>query len=152
MLINIQNASLNDIPRIEEVEKVCFPYDYWTEKSIEYAITHIEDTTYRYIFLKATNEDNILMGYIIATLVLDDCEIQNVAVDVPYRRNHIAEKLFAKLEEIIQGVANNVYLEVRKSNIPAQNLYEKLGFQIVGERKRYYDSPIEDAILMIKAL
>lgn len=152
MLINIQNVSLEDISTIEEIEKRCFPYDYWNEKSFEYAVNHMEDMSYRYIFLKATNEDNQLMGYIIATLVAQDCEIHNVAVDIPFRRNHIAEELFKQLEYEIYDVASNIYLEVRKSNISAQKLYEKIDFQIVGERKNYYDYPRENAILMVKSL
>lgn len=152
MLINIESVSIKDIPRIAEIEKICFPYDYWNEKSFKYAINHMEDVSYRYIFLKATNEDNQTMGYIIATLVAEDCEIHNVAVDISFRRNHIAEKLFKQLEFEIFGIASNIYLEVRKSNIPALNLYQKLDFQIVGERKNYYDYPREDAILMVKSL
>jgi ribosomal-protein-alanine N-acetyltransferase len=150
MHINITSVSIEDIPRIAEIEKVCFPYDYWNEKSIEYAITHMDDTSYRYVFLKAISEDNNIMGYIIATLVSTDCEIHNVAVDTPYRRNHIAEMLFAHLESIVRGTADNIFLEVRKSNTPAQALYQKIDFQVVGERKNYYDYPKEDAILMVK--
>jgi len=37
-------------------------------------------------------------------------------------------------------------LEVRKSNIPAQKLYEKFGFKKCGLRKNYYENK-EDAIL-----
>lgn len=152
MLINIQSVSLDDIPTIEEIEKCCFPHDYWNEKSFEYAINHIEDMSYRYIFLKATNQDNQIMGYIIATVVAEDCEIHNVAVDISFRRNHIAERLFKQLENEIFGIASNIYLEVRESNISAQKLYQKLDFQIVGERKNYYDYPRENAILMVKSL
>ena len=152
MLINIESVSIEDTPIIADMEKRCFLYDYWNEKSIEYAINHTEDISYRYIFLKATNENNQIMGYLIATLVAQDCEIHNVAVDIPYRRNHIAEKLFQQLEYEIFGIATNIYLEVRVSNISAQKLYQKINFQIVGERKNYYDYPRENAILMMKAL
>jgi ribosomal-protein-alanine N-acetyltransferase len=92
------------------------------------------------------------MGFIMATVVAEDCEICDVAVDIPYRRKHVAEGLFHQLENAISGVASNIYLEVRKSNTSAQSLYLKLGFQVVGERKHYYDYPREDAILMVKAL
>lgn len=152
MLINIQSVSIEDIAYIVEIEKRCFPYDYWNYKSFEYAVNHMEDISYRYIFLKATNENNQIMGYIIATVVADDCEIHNVAVDIPFRRNHIAENLFKQLEFEIYGIASSIYLEVRKSNISALNLYQKLDFQIVGERKNYYDYPRENAILMVKSL
>ena len=42
-------------------------------------------------------------------------------------------------------------LEVRKSNIAAQGLYKKYGFDIIGERKRYYSDNGEDAWIMTKS-
>ena len=44
---------------------------------------------------------------------------------------------------------NQIILEVRDSNIIAQNLYESYGFEKYARRKEYYTSPIEDAIIMI---
>ncbi len=43
-------------------------------------------------------------------------------------------------------------LEVRESNIPAINLYKKFGFLEHGKRPRYYQAPIEDAIIMWKRI
>jgi len=43
-------------------------------------------------------------------------------------------------------------LEVRASNLSAQKLYETLGFRVVGERKKYYSRPREDAVLLQKRL
>ena len=40
-----------------------------------------------------------------------------------------------------------IFLEVRKSNAPAIGLYEKCGFEKIGERKNFYDTPKEDAVL-----
>lgn len=45
--------------------------------------------------------------------------------------------------------ASYATLEVRKSNLRAQNLYTSLGFQPVGWRKRYYEDNQEDALLMV---
>ena len=48
-----------------------------------------------------------------------------------------------------------LWLEVRISNLRARHIYEKYGFQRVGERKRYYPGPgtqREDAIVMSYAL
>ncbi len=38
-------------------------------------------------------------------------------------------------------------LEVRRSNAVAQALYQSLGFEYVGVRKRYYEDNGEDALL-----
>lgn len=150
MHINIQSVSIDDITTIHEIEKRCFPYDYWNEKSFEYAVNSMNDDSYRYIFLKAITDDGSIVGYIIATVVADDCEIQNIAVDIQYRRHHVGQELLNQLGNEIYGLANNIYLEVRYSNLSAQRLYEKLGFEVVGVRKNYYDYPREDAILMMK--
>ena len=40
-------------------------------------------------------------------------------------------------------------LEVRRSNIVAQNLYKSLGFIQVGVRKKYYEDNGEDALFMV---
>ena len=41
-------------------------------------------------------------------------------------------------------------LEVRKSNAAAIALYSKLGFEIEGVRKGYYEDTGEDALIMWK--
>lgn len=46
-----------------------------------------------------------------------------------------------------QGI-KNWYLEVRESNIAAKALYKSVGFSSVGIRKKYYATPVEDAVLM----
>jgi ribosomal-protein-alanine N-acetyltransferase len=43
-------------------------------------------------------------------------------------------------------------LEVRRSNIAAQRLYEKYGFEVLGARKAYYSDNREDALIMTKKL
>ena len=46
----------------------------------------------------------------------------------------------------------SVLLEVRESNLPAQNCYAQAGFTVVGRRKNYYELPKEDALLMGREL
>jgi ribosomal-protein-alanine N-acetyltransferase len=41
-------------------------------------------------------------------------------------------------------------LEVRESNLVAQNLYKKFGFKVLGRREGYYQDNNEDAIVMWK--
>ena len=42
------------------------------------------------------------------------------------------------------------FLEVRQSNENAKKLYEKMGYKPIGTRKRFYEKPVEDAIVMSK--
>ncbi len=57
--------------------------------------------------------------------------VTNVAVLPEYRRQGIAQKLILKE---LENEMNFITLEVRKSNAPAINLYQKMGFENVGVR------------------
>ena len=46
--------------------------------------------------------------------------------------------------------ARRATLEVRRSNLTALGLYERLGFAIAGTRKNYYANPVEDALILWK--
>lgn len=85
---------------------------------------------------------------IIISKVLDECEVLNLAVSKEKRRQGFG-KLILKSALGSDFLKNtSVFLEVRKSNVAAISLYEKVGFNKIGERKRYYTNPLEDAVLM----
>ena len=73
--------------------------------------------------------------------------VTNVAVLPEYRRQGIAQKLILKE---LENEMDFITLEVRKSNAPAINLYQKMGFENVGIRPRFYTAPDEDAVIMTK--
>lgn len=91
-----------------------------------------------------------LLGYAGAYLTLDEGEITNVAVAEHARRRGVARRL---LEELVVRLAKEriyrLVLEVRVSNTPAILLYESLGFEIAGTRRRFYERPVEDAYVMV---
>lgn len=82
-------------------------------------------------------------------IMVDEAHITTIAVRKAYRRQGIGEFLLISIIDMaIQMNAKIVTLEVRVSNIPAQALYEKYGFQRVGLRRAYYTDNGEDALLM----
>lgn len=90
-------------------------------------------------------------GYIGSQAVLGEADMMNLAVLPAYRRQGIGKRLVEALTEALQS--NGVHcltLEVRASNAPALDLYEKLGFISVGRRPRYYTKPQEDALILRK--
>jgi ribosomal-protein-alanine N-acetyltransferase len=98
-------------------------------------------------------EDGKLIAFIVAQCVVDRAEILNLAVLPEFQKRGVASQLIVKIEELaaLRG-ARELTLEVRASNIRAQNLYNKFGFKKVGLRKKYYEDNAEDAILMTKNL
>ena len=79
--------------------------------------------------------------------------INNVASRPAYRRMGVASSLLeAAMDESRYRGVRFVLLEVRASNEPAQALYKKLGFKLIGRRRDYYRGPVEDALVMRKEL
>ena len=87
-------------------------------------------------------------GYVVYWRVADEMHLHNIAVRKDLRRKRVA---FLLLREAIRASesegAQRVTLEVRRSNLPAQNLYEKFGFSVKGVRPGYYSDTGEDALI-----
>ena len=113
----------------------------WSEETYFKQISNPVDHT----FLALVN--NIPAGFISTWIVADECEINNIAVDENFRKKGIASSLMRKILQDFKNV-KKYFLEVRKSNQRAINLYKKFGFEIVGERKDFYTQPTENALLM----
>jgi len=60
--------------------------------------------------------------------------------------------LEAALDLLVRRGGREVFLEVRVSNLAARRLYEAAGFRVVGVRPRYYRRPVEDALVLRRAL
>lgn len=94
-----------------------------------------------------------VVGYVV-TMDVDKFtgKIVSIAVRKEFRRKGIGEALLRKAIERLKAKGKiKIALEVRISNIPAQELYKKLGFKIVGTIPGYY-SDGEDAYYMVLSL
>lgn len=98
----------------------------------------------------AENEKHIV-GYILFNQILDEAEIYKIVVLKDFRKKQIAFKIFEfLLNELKKNNVKKIFLEVRKSNIPAINLYIKCGFIEIREIVDYYSNPKENGIMMLK--
>ena len=80
-----------------------------------------------------------LVGYCGVWIVIDEAHITNIAILPGYRGKRLGEALMRKVIEIVkERGAKTMTLEVRVSNMIAQSLYRKFGFQAGGIRKGYY--------------
>jgi ribosomal-protein-alanine N-acetyltransferase len=94
-----------------------------------------------------------IAGYAVFWAVMDQGELGNVAVDESHRGKGIGTRLIeAVLERATERGVHEIFLEVRKSNTGAQDLYKAFGFFEVGRRKNYYLEPLEDALVMKKVI
>jgi ribosomal-protein-alanine N-acetyltransferase len=100
-------------------------------------------------YIVARNEGEVV-GYAGMMFTGLEAHITNIAVDPPFHGHKIGSRLLLTLitEAIARG-ADTVSLEVRVSNLPAQSMYEKFGFVVMGTRKGYYIETKEDAFVMV---
>lgn len=138
--------TLDDVAEIAELEKKCFALP-WSEKSLR---DEMSNKLAVYIVAKDSGH---CAGYAGFWNVSGEGGITNVAVLPEYRRRGVGSMLIAKMIKIALDLKLEILtLEVRKSNTAAQGLYIKYGFDIIGERKRYYSDNGEDAWIKTKKL
>ena len=88
-------------------------------------------------------------GFAVGKIVAGGGELESVVVDAGARRRGVGRALCEAVVEWCGSLgAREVELEVRVGSVGARKLYEGLGFVEVGRRVRYYDGPVEDAVLM----
>ena len=142
-LINITaENSRNYLEHIFEIELLSFP-SHWSlnafQQEIKKPISHLWGLTV----------NDVISGYICFWMFDSEIQLINLAVHPKMRGKHLGYYLLAKM--IKTGISKGmqyIWLEVRISNMAAIRLYEKLGFQEVGRRSRYYRDTNEDAIVM----
>ncbi|MDO4283128.1 MAG: ribosomal protein S18-alanine N-acetyltransferase [Clostridia bacterium] len=141
--ITITQMTSNDIAKVKELENEQ-DINILSENAMR---EDLSNPNYVYLIAKNGQEP---IGYIAISKVIDTIDILSIVVKKNYQKQGVATLL---LQYILQKMdARKVMLEVRKSNIPAQKLYEKLGFQNISIRKKYYPDNLEDAFIYEKII
>lgn len=97
--------------------------------------------------------DGTLLAFICGQLLDHEAEIHKVAVRTACRRQQIGRRLIRHALAHLHSLgARTCFLELRATNLAALNLYHSFDFQRCGLRKKYYTSPLEDAIIMQGAI
>ena len=112
----------------------------WNLEQIEADVKQA-NTEYFYLY-----EAQALIGFLAIQDLAGELEITQLAVKKAYQGQGLANQLM----EFLADRPERIFLEVRASNQVARALYEKHGFLPVGQRKNYYQNPVEDAILMAR--
>jgi ribosomal-protein-alanine N-acetyltransferase len=109
----------------------------------------IQNRSVAYPYVAVSEPDHRIIGYILFWKVEDEAQINNIAVRPDVRGRGVGEELLRfALDKMRHLGATFVTLEVRRSNRAALDLYRKLGFSLLGNRKGYYHNPPEDAMIM----
>ena len=129
-----------------EIERLCFS-EPWSPEALLYMCKSPNTHAVAVII------DGRLAAYGGCEFVLDEASIVNIATHPDFRRRGCASAIIDALEKFLSSKSvQNIFLEVRVSNMPARTLYEGKGFRTVGTRKNYYRFPTEDAAVMLKTI
>lgn len=139
----IRYFNLNDIDRIYELGEY-FGDNFKKTNDLK------EIYKNKYTKILVYEEKEKILGFIMYTELEDSVDIINIIVDEQFRKKKVASCLIDYMISDLNNTVKLITLEVRKSNIPAINLYQKFGFEIVSIRKNYYKD--EDAYLMSRRL
>jgi ribosomal-protein-alanine N-acetyltransferase len=143
--LTVRAAHPDDIPKILLVERSASSAAHWTLSAYE-AI--FRPNAPPRIALVAETVNRQLCGFVIARIVAEECELENIVVDAGGLRQGIGSTLLQEFLNTASGRGiHRILLEVRESNLGARRLYEKWGFTCDGERSAYYRNPAEKAIL-----
>ncbi|MFQ6003310.1 MAG: ribosomal protein S18-alanine N-acetyltransferase [Candidatus Zixiibacteriota bacterium] len=144
--IVIQRMSQEDVDQVARLERLCFS-DPWSKD------TFTEELQLQVSIPLVVKLEEEVVGYTCLWHLDDQLEVANFAVSPDYRRTKIGERIMRRiLLEAKERGCKSIVLSVRESNQAAINLYTKFGFVEVGRRKKYYRSPTEDALTMLKTL
>ncbi|HJJ18237.1 MAG TPA: ribosomal protein S18-alanine N-acetyltransferase [Clostridiaceae bacterium] len=144
MAIKIEKMNLNHLNELQEILISDFD-DFWSFSTLK---EEVENENSSYIIGKINNE---IIGFAGLKKIFDQADIMNIVIKKTYRNQGIGTLLLENLILLAKDLnISTLFLEVNEQNKPAIHLYEKLGFEKLGVRKKYYNN--NNGIIMKKNL
>ena len=141
-LVTIRRMNEFDIDSVLIVEEKSFTLP-WSRAGF---VTEMKNELAHYLVMADKGK---IIGYAGMWIIVDEAHVTNVAILPEYQGQKLGEKLMSALiAHAKDRGALCMTLEVRASNVVAQNLYTKFGFVSRGTRRNYYSDTQEDAIIM----
>lgn len=140
----VRKMTPDDVDEVYELETLIHPNHHWSKNSF---YNEISNNLASYYCIK--NETGKIIAYIGFWKIIEEAHITTLAVHPDERHKQLAQILIINvIEECYANMIKYITLEVRESNTPAINLYEKFLFESIGVRKNYYQDNGENALIM----
>jgi len=146
---DIRPLTISHLDDCWRLDQQCFvDGEAYSRETFEYLLTAPESVSYR-----AATSGGAMVGFVIGLIEPDHTgHITTVGVAPEHRRRHLGKRLMAHVEKGFKDRnVRVVRLEVRALNIPAQRLYQRLGYSITQRLPKYYSNG-GDGLLMLKSL
>jgi [ribosomal protein S18]-alanine N-acetyltransferase len=125
------------------IDRICFG-QHWTIDAYQRELNSSNSH-----FIGLFNSADLLVGVGCFWAIVDEAHITLLAIHPDYRRQGGGQQILCGLlAKAIKIEMRHSTLEVRSSNTGAIQLYEKMGFENLGWRTKYYENPPEDAVVM----
>ena len=129
-LMRLRKMNRSDLTQVVAIEKMCYAFP-WGEDIFRDCLNM------RYQCWVCELGDDVL-GYGIMSMAVGDAHILNLCVSPKEQKQGIGRKILEHLISIAKKEAEQMFLEVRPSNLGAIALYDSVGFNEIGLRKGYY--------------
>jgi len=149
MRYDIRPLTISHLDECWRLDQHCFvDGEAYSRETFEYLLTAPESISFR-----AATSSGSMAGFVIGLIEPDHTgHITTVGVSPDHRRRHLAKRLMAEVEKgFRRRNVRLVRLEVRSLNIPAQKLYQRLGYAVTQRLPKYYSNG-GDGLLMLKSL
>lgn len=146
--VEIRPMTVGDLDQVLAIAESLPEAPRWSRSAYLKAID-LKATPRRIALVAAGAGPSPILGFVVASVIGQQAELETIAVAKPRQRGGLGQKLLQALIGDLKAMsANEVLLEVRSSNHSAINLYLSAGFLHAGLRPKYYSDPVEDAVLM----
>ncbi len=143
MTVNFRAMKLEDIDTIVAIEQEAFS-EPWTKEAFINELTN--NMFAKYVIVECAGQ---IAGYGGMWIIVDEAHVTNIAIASAFRGKGMGSLLMERLQASATYFgAARMTLEVRVSNLAAQSLYKKYGFEEAGVRPGYYSDNQEDALIM----
>ena len=147
-LINIsfRNFTLDDIERVVAIERLAYDTP-WTQSKFSNSLNNTNTLASLLV------ADTQVLGYFVAIHAPDSADLLNICIHPDYQQQGLGVRLFENLMQKLQKLGiDTVFIEVRTSNDSALSFYQKLGFKLIGKRKKYYSNGEDAKIFRLKTI
>ena len=143
----IRAMEVVDIQRALQINEECKASN-WHEQHFHY---EIEENAFSHLYVLLENDS--IIGFIGFWITFEQCQLTNLAIAKKWQGKGYSKQLMQYMVQVAtKAGCEHITLEVRVSNLVAQQLYTHFDFLEVSRRKGYYTDNQEDAIIMVKGL
>lgn len=131
-----------DLPAVAEIDTLSFSQP-WPPAAFDLELLNSNARCW------VAEQDGRVAAALVIWRVLDEAHIATIAVHPDFRQRGIGKALLQTGMQAAYDEGARIYhLEVRAGNLAAQKMYAGFGYEVVGQRIKYYKDNLEDALLM----